>query len=479
MEIQDIIIAGDIPATIKNLKQKAVEVPSWEYLEKEYDQTAHPIVSDKSLRPDDKIGANGKKELAAKVTYPAEKIAVRRMAQMALSIPVKRVYDTNVDGKEDALKKEQAKSIEAVYKEVRIDGENVNRMKAYFAACEMMTVWYAIDTRVTHTKYGFPTTFKLRCRSYSPMPEKWSRITQADLYPLFDEYGDMLAMSFEYEYIKGEDKVIYFETYTADKHYKWALDGKEWTEEVNESVVIGKIPAVYLRRPLPIWEGISNNRNEIEFTLSRQSDIIRKNSAPIILLAGETVGEKPIGDKAREVYQLEKGGSLDLKSPAITHESSKFYIDALKQNIDEDLQLPNLSLANIKDLGDIGEGARKTLLTDAHLKVGDESHEINRFLQREEGLIKSLVSRLHTPYTSTINNLGVEHIITPFIQNDELAEIEKMEKATGGKAILSRRTAIAMTNLVKDPDAEIALIREEEQQAAELMRMGDVFESGV
>lgn len=480
MELQDIFIGGDIEKTIENLKQKAIEVPEWSELEKEYDQTQHDIIADSTLRPDDKIGDNGKKELAAKVSYPAEKIAVRRMVQMALSIPVNRICNTaDEKGDEDEVKKVQSKAIEATYKGVRIDGENINRMTAFFAACEVLTVWYAVDTGIIHNKYGFPTKFKLRCRSYSPMPEKWSRITQADLYPLFDEYDDMVAMSFEYIRTDGEDEITCFETYTATNHYRWEQNGDDWTEVVNEPVIIGKIPAIYLRRPLPVWEGISNNRNEIEFTLSRESDIIRKNSAPIIVLKGELLGDKPVGDKAREVYQTKDDGGLELVSPAISHEAAQFYIDQLKQNIEEDLQLPNLSLENIKGLGAISGEARKTLLTDGHLKVGDEQHEIIRFLEREDSVIRALLGKVNTSWESSLENLSIEHILTPFIQNDELGEIEKMEKATAGKAILSRRTAIAKSRLVDDPEAEYVRIEEEERAEAENQRIVDLFEGSV
>ncbi len=38
-----------------------------------------------------------------------------------------------------------------------------------------------------------------------------------------------------------------------------------------------KIPGVYLSRPMPVWEDTTQNVNEIEMTLSRQSDILRKN----------------------------------------------------------------------------------------------------------------------------------------------------------------------------------------------------------
>lgn len=480
MEIQEIIDLSDVEGTIERLKEKAVSVPEWDELAKKYNQDEHEIVADKALRPDDKVGPDGKKEEMAKITYPAEKISVRRMVQMAFTIPVKRIYSTTDDkGEESEIFRAQARAIEGVYKSVRIDGENMNRMRAYFAACEVLTVWYAVEGSKEHTQYGFPTKWKLRCRSYSPMPEELSKITQASLYPLFDEYDDMIAMSFEY--IRSEDgrDVTYFETYTADAHYRWKNDG-EWVEDISpEPIIIGKIPAVYLRRPQPIWEGISNNRKEIEFTLSRQSDVIRKNVAPIVKISGQLIGDKPVGDKAREVYQLEQGGDLDVVSPSISKDVTEYHISQLKQNIEEDLQLPNLSLENIKGLGAMSGEARKTLLTDGHLKVGEEKHDIIRFLDRESNVIKPLLGKINTKWDNTIADLPIEHVVTPFVQNDELSEIEKMEKATGGKQILSQRTAIKMTGLVEDPDAELALIQEEEKAAIEAQRAVDVFEGGV
>lgn len=481
MEIQDIINPLDIEGTIEALKDKVVTVPEWDGLAKQYNQTSHEIISDPALRPDDKIGADGKKEEMAKITYPAEKIAVRRMVQMAFTIPVKRIYTTTDDkGKENEIFKAQARAIEGAYKSVRIDGENMNRMRAYFAACEVMTVWYAVEGNKEHGLYGFPTKWKLRCRSYSPMPEELSKITQASLYPLFDEYDDMIAMSFEYVRSENDKDITYFETYTADTHYRWKQSDGGWIEDISpEPIIIGKIPAVYLRRPLPIWEGISNNRKEIEFTLSRQSDVIRKNVAPIVKISGQLIGDKPVGDKAREVYQLEQGGDLDVVSPSISKDVTEYHISQLKQNMEEDLQLPNLSLENIKGLGAMSGEARKTLLTDGHLKVGEEKHDIIRFFDRESNVIKALFGKINTKWESTITDLPIEHVVTPFVQNDELSEIEKMERATGGKQILSQRTAIQMTGLVEDPDAELALIQEEEKAAIEAQRAVDIFEGGM
>ena len=36
-------------------------------------------------------------------------------------------------------------------------------------------------------------------------------------------------------------------------------------------------------------------------------------------------------------------------------------------------QMPDISFENMKSLGNIGYDSRRTLLTDAHLKIGEES----------------------------------------------------------------------------------------------------------
>ena len=116
------------------------DVPTWTELEKLYDESKHPIKNDPTLRPVEKSNADGQRDVPAKISYPAEKIAVRRMAQMAFSIPVKRVYSAA-----NEAEKAFADAIEKVYDAVRIDGVNMKRMKAYFASCEMATVWYVTD----------------------------------------------------------------------------------------------------------------------------------------------------------------------------------------------------------------------------------------------------------------------------------------------------------------------------------------------
>ena len=116
-----------------------------------------------------------------------EKLHVRRLSEFTFSIPVKRVYH-NVD--DNKLRKDIVNAIESVYKNVRIDSENLKRATALYASCEIFTVWYAVKKR--NRLYGFDSDYKLKCKTFSPMND-------VRLYPLLNEMDDMLAMSFEYK----------------------------------------------------------------------------------------------------------------------------------------------------------------------------------------------------------------------------------------------------------------------------------------
>lgn len=472
MDINEIISDGrPVVEVIDDLKDKSIPVPLWSELEKDYNPKKHEIITNPALRPKEKRKKNGQLDRPAKILYAAEKIITRRMNQMCFTIPVERKYETG----DDETLKEIASAIESVYDKVRINGVNKNRMRAYFGACEVCTVWYAVEEE--NEDYGFPCKHKFKCRSYSPMPTKMSKISEATLYPVFDDYDDMVAMCIEYTITRKHQTMYYFDCYTKDTFKSYASRNGQYTDAEVEvlPIKIGKIPAVYLWRPAPIYEGVANNREDIELTLSRTSDVIRKNSAPIVKVVGDLVGDKPDGGEAREVYKLKQGGDVGLVSPAVSHEATRYYISQLKENIEEDTQMPNLSMTNVKDLGNIGADARKTLLADAHMKVGEEKDDIIWALDRECNIIKAFLGEANNAWKDGLKKLKVKHIITPFVQNDRAAKITECVEATGGKPVMSQRTAVEKLGEVKDVDAEMQRLDEEAKAERQANSLVDVF----
>lgn len=453
-EIDQILTAGSVNVIIEALKRKSVCVPSWDKLIKDYEPKEHEIVTDTVTRKN-KVKTDGSVEKASRIYLGLEKLLTRRMTEFTFAIPVKRVYH-NIEDNE--TRQSIAKAIEAIYKYARIDAENIRRGNAYYAACEICTIWYAVEK--PNSLYGFRSKFKLKCKTYSPMDG-------VTLYPFFDERGDMLAMSLEYNKKILDKDITYFETYTANKHYKWKQENNQsWEEVTNEPIVLMKIPAIYAYRGSAIYADLSYIRKEIEYTLSRNSDVIAYNSAPILKVAGGMQGKEDKGE-SRRVFRVENGGDVSYVSWAQSIEALKYHVETLTNSFWSQSQMPDISFEKMKDLGNIGYDARQTLLTDAHLKVGDEAGNWLEFLDRESSIVKAFLSLMNIQWKEEIDNVDVENIITPFIQNDEKNEIEKLTTANGGKPILSQLESIKALGYSNDPEATLKQIQEEEAVAQE------------
>ena len=447
---------------VNDLKEKSVYVPSWDMLLKEYEPKLHEIVTD-TINRKDKIRKDGSKEEAARIYIGLEKLLTKRMTEFMFAIPVKRVYH-NIEGND--TRRQIAKAIETIYKYSRVDSENIKRGNAYFAACEIFTIWYVVEK--PNALYGFNSKYKLKCKTYSPMDG-------VKLYPLLDELDDMLAMSFEYKKkVKGEE-ITYFETYTADKHYKWCQQGRGW-ESVGtaEEIKLMKIPGVYAFRPVPIYHGLTRIRKELEYTLSRNSDVIAYNAAPVIKIAGQIKGEEDKGE-SRRIYRVENGGDVSYVSWSQAIEALKYHVETLLKLYWMQSQMPDVSFDNMKSLGNIGYDARQMLLTDAHLKVGDESGAWIELFEREASVIKEFLKYMNASWKDEIDDIEIEHIITPFIQQDEDATTDRILKLNGGKPVMSQLESIQYAGYSNDAQATLEQIQKEEATASQ-SRISNIFE---
>lgn len=449
-DITSIFTDGRSEADIVSaLQNKSIEVKDWSTeLIKLYEPTEHTIVRDKHTRKD-KVRSDGTTDIAARIHLGLEKLLTSRMTSFMFAIPPKRIYH-NIEGNQ--TRQAIARAIELIYKHARVDAENITRGKSYFASCEVFTIWYTVKAK--NTLYGFPSEYKLKCKSYSPMDG-------VKFYPLLDERDDMIAMSFEYSKKRGTEEITFFETYTADKHYIWEQAGAGWTRVTDgEEISIMKIPGVYAWRSEPIYYGLSHIREDIEYTLSRNSDVIAYNSAPILKVAGAIEGVENKGNTQR-VYRVENGGDVQYVSWAQADSALRYHIETLMNMFFMQAQMPDISFENMKSLGNIGYDARMTLLTDAHLKVGEEAGAWIEFLERECNVIKAFLKKMNTKFESEIDNVEVEHIITPYIQNDVKADIQNAMNACGGKAVISQEEAIKLAGVSSDPTKTMQLINSE------------------
>lgn len=442
-----------IDRIIDELTQKVNEVPSWDALKKLYEPKLHKIVTDTTTRKD-KIREDGTIEKAARIPIGLEKLLVKRTNEFMFALPVKRIY-SNIDNNE--TRQAIARAIEAIYKHARIDAENKRRGLSYFASCEVLTIWYTVEA--PNTLYGFPCKWKLKCKSYSPKDG-------TELFPYFDDSDDLVALSFRYQKRMLNQMRTFFEVYTANRHFKWMQGDEGWEEKVNEEIKIGKIPGVYASREESIYKDLSELREDIEYTVSRNSDVIAYNAAPLLKIVGNLIGREKKGESQR-VYRMEQGGDIAYVAWEQAIQALSYQVQTETDLFWSQGQMPDISFQNMKDLGNIGYDARQTLFMDAHLKIGDEEGTWVEALERECNIIKAFLKQMKVDWASEIDNVGVEHIITPFQLKSEEAEINKYVKANGGKPVISQQESIQLAGLSADPVKTMEYIRNEEAEATE------------
>ena len=459
MTIEEILQSGgSAEQIISALKDKSINVPVWggtKGLLQEFDPRKHPVMN-KAIYPDE-VTAEGVQPVT-RITCDLQRLATKRMTELCCGIPVKRVYKPEND-----RQKEIAQYLEAIYDRNRIDSVNTERLNMLFAGCEVMTLWFAVES--PNNQYGFNSRLKLRCRNFSPM-------LGDDLYPLFDEYGDMIAMSVGYSRKVGRKTVRYFDTYTATKHIKWSDANGQWQEVENEDITLLKIPCIYAWRPMPIWEDTSKTVYEIEWSLSRNGNYLRENSKPLfVVFADEAINygdEKSPNREFRSIMQYPKGSTAQYITWQQAVENLKFYVEQLRSMFFTQLQLPDWSYEKMSQQALSGE-SRKQMFIDAQLKVKDESGRLIEFFDREMNVIKAFLKiMLGNAYAADIDSLKVDIVITPFTITDEKDTITNLITANGGEPIISQRESIEMYGHSDDVDKTLQEIQA--QKSVDIMQ---------
>lgn len=455
-DLKQIFEAGrDATQIVADLKKKTIEVIPWAILEKEYNPKKHPVMTDANYNS--KTDRKGKDRKVTQVILNWQKLSVRRVGALAFGIPVKRVYKPKNENEKKA-----AAIIESIYKRNHINSVNLERSKFLYASCEVVTLWYTQEVEGGTIYAGEHTKYKLRCKNYSPMKGD-------QLYPLFDEYDDMIGLSVEYTRTEDSVNVTYFDCYTADTHYRWKASGTTYVEDMPpEPIKIGKISGIYGHRDQPVWEELSGNVFEAEWTYSYNGNYVRKNSRPNWVVFCDPqdkvrVGQEKDDDRlGRNVLKYPANAKAEYKTWDQSIESIKFHTSELKANFFMGLQLPDMSQESMKQTPMSGE-ARKMMFIDAQQKVLDESGIWIEYFDREMSVVKAFGSKMFPAYAEAINALEVDNVITPYTIREEGERITNYSNATGGKAIMSRRTAVSRLGMVDDVDEEMQEIENEEK----------------
>jgi hypothetical protein len=282
----------------------------------------------------------------------------------------------------------------------------------------------------------------------------------------------MIAFSRQFTKKAENKSITVFETWTKDEHIVYQNSDTGWVEifastsedgsGVREQLTIGKIPIIYSKRDTPIWADADSGKvHEIELLLSRNGDTIAYHSAPVLIVKGKLVGAPTKGESNKVFFTEDATGDAKYVSWTQAPEAVKFQFETLLRMYFQELQLPDLSFDNMKGIGAQSGFSMQMLFSDAHLKVGDESEIYEEMFEREYNVIKAFLGEMNTKWKSSIDNLEIEPVITPFMINDEKTTIEMLVAANGNKPVVSQKQSIRLSGLVDNADDEYEQIKAE------------------
>lgn len=430
---------------IEELKKgRLTDLPVLADINKSIDVNEHPIF-DETLRLDKMIvqdDGSTKKESVARIGLGLQKLIVKRAVAFLFGNPVKYIN-------EDENSDDVFIMFKDILKDAKINSFNRKIARDIFSTKEVAELWYPVP----FTEEGSDEKFKLKVK-------KLSVLTGDDLYPYFDEFGDMIVFSRKYEV----DKVKFFEVYTADIIYRYnTTDEVKIVDGFPKQNVFKKIPIVYGIQQETSFNDVEGLIDRLEKVLSNFADTNDYHAAPKLFVKGTIKGFSKKGESGA-IIEGDANTTVQYLSWAHAPESVKMEIANLKEMIYTISQTPDISFESIKSLGGnaVSGKALKFMFLDAHLKVMDNMEVFDEYLQRRTSIVKAFMTQVRTELKAKVIELDIEAIVTPYMLDDISDKLDFIMTANGNKPVISTRTAIRMSGLVENVEAEVTEIQNEE-----------------
>lgn len=462
LQLQILIDSGDITKAINVFETSNIIKCIGDSI-RQYEPKKHDI-NDTGKRPDKIIKSEeGNTESVVKVArlpLPIQK----KIVLVAAAFLGNPTLESTPEG---TLQEDLVRVLKKVWASNKLDYKFKNIAKKTMSERQCAELWYTQEVDPTHWE-GFPISTKFRLSmkilSYSLGDE---------LYPVFDEFGDMIAFGRGYK-IKDQDgkNQQYFDLYTADKFYYtksvnnvWLFsNGTEYSAGVKFIAnPILKIPVVYYSQPLTEWDDVQDLIDRLEKKISNHADTNDYFDSPIVVASGKVTGFANKGESGK-LLEADNGADVKYLTWDQAPESTKMEIENLWKFILSFTHTPDISFENMKGLGVFSGIALKMLFIDAHLKASDKEEIFGEGIQRRINYLTGAIAVLDSKFKAALS-MEIKPKFKYFLPENIQEQVDVLVKAVEGK-ILSHETAVTLNPLVSDADAELDRLTEVESEPA-------------
>ena len=441
--------------TIDLLLDSKRSIPIKENLS-QYNPDGHKI-KDKTSRPDKTVTTDkGTRSVSvSRLALPFQKIIVDRAAAFLIGEGIELLASPDTD--QEMLLMDM---ISRTWHDTKADYKTRQLARIWMSEQEVAELWY-FDEKNIWKDLGFEGKTRFRMQTLAAS-------LGDSLYPYFDEYGKMKAFGRGYEL----DKKEYMEIYTESEKVTYLNDG-DWIEQDRKPNLLKKIPVVYYYRDTTEWQDVQDLIERFELMISNFADSNDYFASPMVKIKGNVTGFAEKGEQGKLITMEENADASYLtwdQAPA----AIQLEKDTLQELIFAMTQTPDISFKQMKGLGNISGVALELMFLDAKLKTFKHQEEFGEGIQRRINLIRKAMTLINTSVEQA-GNLHIEPKFNFYMPNNEQELVNMLTTASGGRAIMSRKTAVGLNPFVLDPEKEMEAIADEDAA-----QFGNIFpEEGI
>ena len=283
------------------------------------------------------------------------------------------------------------------------------------------------------------------------------------IYIVKDQYKRLTSFAWGYYLTEAGNRTVYHvDIYTADTIYRTKRESVGWEVLVMPNPV-GKIP-VLLFEQVPEHSSVQPLIEKIEDSESTEADVIDRFANPAMVATAEILNSLPKAEDEAKLYILKNGGDVRYLTWDQASESKRNQFERLDKHILSKSFTPNIDFDNMKSLGNLSAKAIRKIMLLAVIKAERHKEKHDGYMNRHASIMKAIMGNvLDYRNKAQYDALVLRHEFQePF--GDDVSEMLADLSKQYNDGALSRETYVEMSYLVKDAQAELERIKQEEAE---------------
>lgn len=477
MEILDLLKTNPA-AALEKLEVDSLRVQRIKNLRKEFNEIYRgnrPTQLD-FIQKDKMVGSgdNKTKVLGVKVPIPMQNKIVRTATAFEIGEPVTIIPFINTTKEEDESKvpkKENAltKEIHRLWKVNRVDTVVQRAIELKKSELQCAVLFYMKDL-----ESGSVFNKMLGINKNKEIKTDLLQNKDGIMTPIKDESGDMKAFAWQFTSLDVDNKINHTWIYTDTLVYKFSdsnsLEKMTIKNPKGEPHGFNKIPIVYFSQDNPEWHEAELMIDRIEVAMSKLAASNDYSGHPMLMLYGEVKSMPGKNDDGKALqFDIHKDPNTGKTSHGdakfLTHDNApeavKLELERLEKYIYSLTSTPDLSLENLKGIGDISGKAIRLMFMDAIIKSkmneGENRTSIERLINVFiSGIVTTTGKALKKEANETFFDIKFNSILPSEINEDIITYV-----AAVNAKIMSKQEAIKNIGLAEDVQKEWSQIQEE------------------